>query len=97
MSIVIIGGNECMIGRYRDICREYGCKSKVFAKPESDLDGMIGKPDLIVIFTNPVSHKMVRIAKKRAANHGIKLEQSHSGSGNALRNILNGYAKKACC
>ena len=32
MSVVIIGGNECMVGRYEKLCREYSCKAKVFAK-----------------------------------------------------------------
>ena len=32
MSVVIIGGNERMVCQYENICREYGCKAKVFAK-----------------------------------------------------------------
>ena len=32
MSVVIIGGNECMSRKYTDICQEHGCKAKVFAK-----------------------------------------------------------------
>lgn len=27
MSVVIVGGNECMIRRYKDACLEYGCSS----------------------------------------------------------------------
>ena len=30
MSVVIIGGNECMSRKYTDICQEHGCKAKVF-------------------------------------------------------------------
>ena len=25
MSVVIVGGNECMERKYKDLCREYGC------------------------------------------------------------------------
>ena len=32
MSVVIIGGNECMTRRYKDICEEYDCDAKVYAK-----------------------------------------------------------------
>ena len=30
MSVVIIGGNERMVCQYTDICKDYGCKAKVF-------------------------------------------------------------------
>jgi hypothetical protein len=50
---------------------------------------VIGNPDLMIIFTNPVSHKMVKIAKKKAAKNKISVVQSHTGSGSALRNILD--------
>ena len=33
MSVVIVGGNECMVHRYKSLCGEYNCKSKVFPKP----------------------------------------------------------------
>ena len=32
MSIVIVGGNECMACRYREICSKYGYEAKVFCK-----------------------------------------------------------------
>jgi hypothetical protein len=94
MSVVIIGGNECMYRRYMDICKEFGYKSKVFAKPERDLVSKIGSPDLIVVFTNPVSHGLVDIAKKKVAGQGISLAQSHCGSGTALKNILSDFSKR---
>jgi hypothetical protein len=53
-----------------------------------NLDCLIGKPDLLVLFTNPVSHDMAKVARKEAASRGIALVQSHCGSGNALRTIL---------
>lgn len=30
MSIVILGGNECMERRYMDLCQSYRCRAKVF-------------------------------------------------------------------
>lgn len=32
MSVVIVGGNECMVCQYEKICREHGCKAKIFVK-----------------------------------------------------------------
>ena len=89
MSVVIIGGHDRMICQYKDICRQYGCKAKIYTQAESNLEWKIGKPDLIVLFTNPVSHKMAIVAKKKADICGIALAQSHSGSKNALKSILS--------
>ncbi|MCL1865031.1 MAG: DUF2325 domain-containing protein [Spirochaetes bacterium] len=89
MSVVIIGGHDRMACQYKDICKQYGCKAKIFTQFESNLECKIGKPDLIVLFTNPVSHKMAIVAKKRADICGIALVQSHSGSGNTLKSILS--------
>lgn len=61
MSVVIVGGNECMIREYKELCREYQCKAKVYPKMSSALKN-IGSPDLLVLFTSTISHKMVRCA-----------------------------------
>ena len=37
MSIVILGGNECMERRYKDLCDSYRCQSKIFTKPGGGL------------------------------------------------------------
>ncbi|MDR2658580.1 MAG: DUF2325 domain-containing protein [Spirochaetaceae bacterium] len=88
MNVVVIGGNDCMACRYKAICKEFSCKAKIFTQPKGNLEGLIGSPDLIIIFTNPVSHEMVKVAKKEAARKGILIVQSHCGSANSLRNIL---------
>ena len=59
MSVVIIGGNECMERQYQQICKKHGCKAKVFVKEKSGFSKQIGTPDLMILFTNTVSHKMV--------------------------------------
>ena len=60
MSVVIIGGNERMVCQYTDICKDYGCKAKVFPKEHGSVKKKIGNPDLMILFTNTVSHKMGR-------------------------------------
>ena len=37
MSVVIVGGNERMVTQYKEICKEFGYKAKVFAKMATDL------------------------------------------------------------
>jgi hypothetical protein len=88
MNVVIIGGRAQMECRYRDICREYGCEAKVYTQPKGNLEYLIGTPDLIVLFMNPVAHEMAYIAKKKAAAKAIPLVQSRCASCNSLRAIL---------
>ncbi len=59
MSVVIVGGNECMERRYKDLCEQYNCKAKVYTKVTGSVKG-IGSPDLLVLFIDTMSHKMLR-------------------------------------
>lgn len=88
MSIVIIGGNERMVCQYEDICRSYGYKAKVFAKKSGMLKKNLGTPDLMVLFTNTVSHKMVLSALNEAKRNNVPVERIHSSSAAALSNLL---------
>ena len=66
MSICIIGGNERMERQYVNICKKHNCKAKVFTRMKGNLKDQIGSPDLIVLFTNTVCHKMVKCALAEA-------------------------------
>ncbi len=91
MSLTIIGGNECMVGKYEEICKQHGHKVKVFAKASGMIKKKIGSPDMIIMFTNTVSHKMVNSAAKEAKRNGIPVEYLHSSSGSALQCLLAQY------
>ena len=67
MSVVIVGGNECMERRYIDLCEQYKCKAKVFTKMRGCFKNKIGNPDILVLFTNTMSHKMLQSALKFAS------------------------------
>lgn len=49
----------------------------------------LGSPDLVVLFTSKVSHKMVRCALK---NNDAGIAGSYSSSIAAIRSILNEHA-----
>ena len=95
MSIVIVGGNECMTCVYKELCKKYGCKAKVFTKMRDGLKNKLGNPDLLILFTNTVSHKMVECALCEAKRLKTPIERSHSSSASALRNILQNYCQEA--
>lgn len=87
MSIVIVGGNECMVRQYKDLCSQYKCKAKVYPKMKSGLKD-IGSPDLLVLFTNTVSHKMIHCALSEVKGQNVKIARSHTSSMSALKSIL---------
>ncbi len=88
MSVVIVGGNDCMVRQYKDLCQEYRCSAKVFTQMKSGLKNKIGSPDLLVLFTSTMSHKMVRCALSETKGLDTKIARSHSSSMSALKNIL---------
>lgn len=94
MSIVIIGGNDRMIYQYKDLCKEYNCRAKVFTQMQGAMKKKIGVPDLIVLFTGTVSHKMVNCATFEAKKLNLPLARSHTSSLAALRNILEEHCTK---
>ena len=91
MSVVIVGGNERMVCQYEDICKCFGCKAKVFAKEKGAMKKKIGDPDLLILFTNTVSHKMVNCAVDEAKRKSIPVCRCHSSSACALQNVLREY------
>ena len=56
MSVVIVGGHDRMVSQYKKICKDFKCKAKVFTQMSANLSGQIGSPDLLILFTNTVSH-----------------------------------------
>ena len=92
MSVVIIGGHDRMACQYRKICKDYQCKAKVFTQMSASLDKQMGTPDLFILFTNTVSHKMVKTAVDEAKRQNIDVVRCHTSSSTALEQILKEYA-----
>ena len=92
MSIVIVGGNDRMVRQYKNLCQEYQCRAKVFTQMSSGLKDKIGSPDLLVLFTGTMSHKMLRFALSETKGGNTKVVRSHTSSMEALRGILETHA-----
>lgn len=88
MSVVIIGGNECMQREYKNLCKAYNCNVKIYPKMSSCVNN-IGNPDLLVVFTSTASHKLVKKAIGNTSSDLTIIERSHSSSLSALRCILD--------
>lgn len=89
MSVVIVGGNERMECQYTDICKNYGCKAKIFTKENGSLKKKMGHPDLLILFTNTVSHKMVISATQEAKRSNVPIARIHTSSAQALHSVLS--------
>ena len=91
MSVVIVGGHDRMVRQYKDICAEYGCRAKVFTHMSNAFRGALGNPDLLVLFTSTMSHKMLRFALSETRSD-TRIVRSHVSSGEALRGIMEVHA-----
>lgn len=87
MSVVIFGGNERMVCQYEDICKNHGCKAKVFVKERGALKKKMGCPDLLILFTSTVS-QIVSSAVEEAKRNNIPIARVHTSSAAALNQVL---------
>ena len=77
-----------MVCQYKKVCKQFNCKAKIFTQMSASLSKQIGSPDLIVLFTNTVSHKMVRCTVEEAGRCNADESRCHKSSKNALEEIL---------
>ena len=70
----------------------YPYPSTIFTKPAGGLRNKLGNPDLMIFFTNTMSHKMVQGALSELKGQNTIIERCHTSSLSALRGILDKYA-----
>lgn len=92
MSVVIIGGHDRMVRQYKNICKNHKCKAKVFTHMCTNLEKQIGTPDLLIMFTSTVSHKMIRCAEGVIDGKKTDVIHCHTSSAAALTDILAKYS-----
>ena len=93
MSVVIIGGHDRMVRQYKKICQDHKYKAKGFTQMRPGRDKQIGTPDLLILFTSTVSHKMIRCVLDEVDSSRTDIVRCHTSSGSALTEIL----EQRCC
>lgn len=88
MSVIVVGGHCRMHRDYKRICRRNGCKAKIFTQMPPQFCKVMGHPDGIILFTQPVSHRMARAARKEAKKKDIPVILSHNASLSSLKRSL---------
>ena len=92
MSVVLIGGHDRMVRQYKEICRNHKYKAKVFTQMCTGLDKQIGSPDLLILFTSTVSHKMIRCVLEEVDEQRTDVVRCHTSSKSALTEILERHS-----
>lgn len=95
MCVVIVGGHDRMHCRYKEICKKHGCKCKIFTQCPADFKNQIGSPEIVIVFTKTVAHKMLSVAIKQAEKTGAMLKHCNSSSACALNEALCEYFRSA--
>ena len=88
MSIVVVGGHDRMHDEYKSVCHKLGYSVKIYTQMPARFEKVIGTPDVIVLFTATVSHRMMHIAVKEAKRKKIPIMRSHSSSVSSLVELL---------
>ena len=94
MNVVILGGNQCMDRRYKELCQVYECQVKILAKPIGHLKRKLGNPDLMIFFTSTMSHKMVDSALSELKGTDTVIARCRTSSMSALKDILEIHARR---
>lgn len=81
--------------QYKDLCQEYRCRAKVFTKMNGSFKNKIGSPDLLVLFTSTMSHKMMRSALSETRGQDTIIARSHASSMAALKSILETHTAQS--
>ena len=94
MSVVILGGNECMEQKYKSLCRDYRHEAKVMVKPVGGVKRKMGKPDMVIFFTGAMSHKMLRSALNEIKGQDTVVAHCPTSSISALRTVLETHVSQ---
>ncbi|WP_343067193.1 DUF2325 domain-containing protein [Desulfurispira natronophila] len=73
---------------YQKVAKEAGYKIKLFTGTENTIAGRLGSIDLMVIFTNKVSHNARKLALEAARADNIPVMMCHSCGVSTLKDCL---------
>ncbi|WP_027183619.1 DUF2325 domain-containing protein [Desulfovibrio inopinatus] len=88
MSAILIGGLDRLKRKYEAEAAKRGVNLKVFTGKENAVAKHLGKTDMVILFTDKVSHKARRQAASLAKSRNIPLAQTHSSSVSSLGRVL---------
>lgn len=94
MCIALIGGMDRLDKHYKEVAELAGLSLQIFSKSQTNIAAKLKKADLMVIFTNKVSHRVKTEAMQAAKSCGIPVIMRHTCGVCTLRECLECYSTK---
>ncbi len=88
MCVGLIGGMDRLRRDYISTAEGTGCALKVFTGKESRIGEKLGRLDMLILFTNKVSHSARREVMAHARANNIPVQMLHSCGVSTLRQAL---------
>lgn len=88
MCVTLVGGMDRLKAEYMAAAREHGCSLRCVPRNERHFEGKIGNPDMLIIFTNKISHEAKRKASDLGRARGIPVCLAHSCGVSTLRDCI---------
>lgn len=88
MCITLIGGMDRLKAEYSAAASEQGHDLRHICRNEANFHSKIGDPDMIVIFTNKISHEARRKAAEIGKARNIRVKMLHSCGLSSFRECL---------
>jgi hypothetical protein len=92
MCIALIGGMDRLDKHYMEVAKQAGFSLQIFTRSQTNIAAKLKKADVMVIFTNKISHRVKFEAMSAAKAHGIPVIMQHSCGVCTLRSCLECFA-----
>ena len=94
MCIALIGGMDRLDKHYKEVAELAGLSLQIFSRSQTNIAAKLKKADLMVIFTNKVSHRVKTEAMQTAKSCGIPVIMRHTCGVCTLRECLECFRTK---
>jgi len=91
MCIALIGGMDRLDKHYKEVAQSAGLSLLIFTRSQTNIAAKLKKADVMVIFTNKVSHRVKTEAMQAAKSFGIPVIMRHTCGVCTLRECLECY------
>ncbi|GAB6057542.1 DUF2325 domain-containing protein [Desulfonatronum parangueonense] len=92
MCATLIGGMDRLKSNYLRTAKQAGVNLKIFTGKENSISAQLRESEMIIIFTNKVSHQARNEAVNIARNRKIPVHMLHSCGVSSLKKCLEGVA-----
>lgn len=89
MCAALIGGMDRLKQDYMRTAKKAGVQLKIFTGQENRIGSQLGDSEMIIIFTNKISHRARNEALSLAKTRNIPVRMVHSCGVSSLRKCLN--------